>query len=66
MKKRIVLRNWVKVALLIILGIITVVVIAKLVYSSSNTFEKYAKMCDQEKGSICTYYEVRNYMLIND
>lgn len=63
MKKRIVLRKWVKVALLIILEIIAVVVIAKLVYNSSNNFEKYAKMCDQEKGSICTYYEVRNYMI---
>ncbi|HIT38242.1 MAG TPA: hypothetical protein IAB59_07195 [Candidatus Onthousia faecipullorum] len=66
MKKRMVLRNWVKVALLILLGIIAVFVIAKLVYNSSDNFEKYAKMCDQEKGSICSYYEVRNYMLIND
>ena len=40
MKKRIVLRNWVKVALLILLGIIAVVVIAKLVYNSSDNFEK--------------------------
>lgn len=58
-----ILRKWVKVTLLILLGIVAVVVIAKVVYNSSNTFEKYAKMCDQEKGSICSYYEVRNYMI---
>ena len=63
MKKRIVLRKWVKVALLVILVIITVIIIAKLVCNSSNTFDKYADMCDQEKGSICSYYEVRNYMI---
>lgn len=63
MKKRLRLRSWIKIVLLILLGVIAVVVIAKLVYNSSNNFEKYANMCDQEKGSICSYYEVRNYML---
>lgn len=63
MKKKLRLRNWIKVVLLVLLGVIAVVTIAKLVYNSSNNFEKYANMCDQEKGSICSYYEVRNYML---
>ena len=63
MKKRLRLRSWIKIVLLILLGVIAVVVIAKLVYNSSNNFEKYANMCDQEKGSICSYYDVRNYML---
>ncbi|HIS38526.1 MAG TPA: hypothetical protein IAB45_03345 [Candidatus Onthousia faecavium] len=63
MKKRIVLRNWVRVALLVILVIITGAIIAKLVCNCSNNFDKYADMCDQEKGSICSYYEVRNYMI---
>ena len=63
MKKKLRLRNWIKVVLLVLLVVIAVVTIAKLVYNSSNNFEKYANMCDQEKGSICSYYEVRNYML---
>lgn len=63
MKNKIVLRNWGKVALLIILVIVTVVIIANLINNSSESFDKYADMCDQETGSICSYYEVRNYMI---
>lgn len=57
------LRKGVKLTLLVILGIIIAIIFAILIRDSSSSFDNYATMCDQEKGSLCTYYEVRNYMI---
>lgn len=57
------IRKWIKLTLLILFGIIIAIFIANLIRNSSSSFDNYAAMCDQEKGTLCTYYEVRNYMI---
>ena len=57
------LRKRVRLTLLILFGIIIAIIIANLICDSSSSFDNYAAMCDREKGSLCTYYEVRNYMI---
>lgn len=59
-----VLKNWVKVALLISFWIVGTIVISKLVCASAVNFEDYANKCDKKKGSICSYYEVREHMFL--
>ena len=57
------LRKWVKIMIIVIVLISIVFILAHLLLNKNDDFIKYANMCDQNKGSICSYYEVRNYML---
>ena len=63
--KKLILREWVKYFILIVVMILISFLVSKFVISSDNDFEKQAKRCDKEKGSICSYYEVRQFMINN-
>lgn len=64
--KKLKLRKWVKVMIVIILSIITIFVLAHFILKSIMNFDIYAKKCDKEKGSICTYYEVQKFVKAGD
>lgn len=61
--KKLRLKKWVKILIVVIVLISIVFILTHLLLNKSDDFIKYANMCDQDKGSICSYYEVRNYML---
>ena len=61
--KKLRLRKWVKILIVVIVLISIVFILTHLLFNKSDDFIKHANMCDQDKGSICSYYEVRNYML---
>ncbi len=61
--KKLRLIKWVKILIVVIALISIVFILTHLLFNKSDDFIKYANMCDQDKGSICSYYEVRNYML---
>ena len=63
--KKLILREWVKYFILIVVMILISFLVSKFVISSDNDFEKQAKRCDKEKRSICSYYEVRQFMINN-
>ena len=49
---------------IVVIALISIVfILTHLFFFNCDDFIKYANMCDQDKGSICSYYEVRNYML---
>lgn len=61
--KKLIFKKWVKILIVVIALISIVFILTHLLFNKSDDFIKYANMCDQDKGSICSYYEVRNYML---
>ena len=61
--KKLRLRKWVKILIVVIALISIVFILTHLLFNKNDDFIEYANMCDQDKGSICSYYEVRNYML---
>lgn len=61
-KSKKVLRNWVKITLLILFWIVGAIVISKLVCTSTINFENYANECDREKETMCNYYEVQMFI----
>lgn len=63
MKKRLRLKSWVKDLMIIIVMIITFIFLAHLLCEKADDFEKWGKKCDEAKGGICSYTEVRNYMI---
>lgn len=61
--KKLRLRKWAKILIVVIALISIVFILTHFLCTKSDDFIKYANMCDQDKGSICSYYEVRNYMI---
>ena len=61
--KKLILKNCVKYFIFIVIMISISFIVSEFVVSSDNDFEKQAKRCDKEKGSICSYYEVRQFII---
>lgn len=53
--KKLRLKRWVKVVLVLIIGVICVKAI-------NNNMNDMYKQCDNAKGHTCSYYEARNYL----
>ena len=56
------LRKWVKVLIIAIVLISVILILTHLLLKKCDNFIKYADMCDSAKGSICSYYEVQNFI----
>lgn len=59
-KTKLRLRKWVKVTLAIILLFI---ILTLILMEGTREFNDVAKLCDQEKGYTCSYYEVKNFRI---
>ena len=64
--RRFKLRKWVKVVIAIILIVIIGMAFAHFILNRESDFDKFAKQCDQKEGRVCSYYEVRNYIIYGD
>lgn len=53
------LRKWVKITIIILIGL----GISLAILKGIENFNKYAKICDNEKGYTCSYYEVRQTII---
>lgn len=62
MKKRR-LKKWVKYLLLIILSIILGLLLGIILEKGISDFEDLSIKCNKEKGTTCSYYEIRQYSL---
>lgn len=63
MRKKRKLKTWVKVILTVLLTIIIGLILGFILKKGSNDFEELARQCDQDRGYICSYYEIRQYSL---
>ena len=63
MKKKLKLRKWVKVLLKYIIIVLIGLGIGIILLKGLENFNKYAKICDNEKGYTCSYYEVRQTII---
>ena len=62
--KKLKLRKWVKVLIIVIVLISVILILTHLLLKKRDNFIKYADMCDSAKGSICSYYEVQKFIKI--
>ncbi len=58
-KTKLKLKKRVKVTLVII----TTLIFTNLIMEGAKYFEKLANQCDEDKGYICSYYDIRQYSL---
>lgn len=61
--KKLRLKKWVKILIVVIALISIIFILTHLLFENNSDFIKYAKMCDQDKGYTCSYYEIREYMI---
>lgn len=56
-------KKLVKVILAIMIILFVSYILALMIESVATDFEEIAKQCDLEKGSTCSYYETRQYII---
>ena len=61
MKKKYVLKKWVKVVLGCLEGFAVLLVFILIGKFALNGYDKVAESCDAYKGHICSVYEVQQY-----
>lgn len=57
------LKKWVKVVIAIGIILLVSYILASMFESVMTDLEDSAKQCDLEKGSTCSYYETRQYII---
>lgn len=63
MQKKLKLKYWVKVTLIVALTIIIGLILGLIIKKGVDDFEELARQCDQDRGYTCSYYEIRQYSL---
>lgn len=61
--KHLKLKRWVKVLITALAIASIILILTHLFLLKKNDFIKVMNSCDQKKGSLCNYYEIRYYML---
>ena len=61
--KKLRLKKWVKDLLEFIIIIIIGLGLGLILLKGLDKFNKYAEVCDQEKGYTCNYYQVRKTII---
>ena len=58
-KKR--LKRWVRVAIKVIITLIILGILTIFIGKISSNYNDLAMQCDQEKGYVCSHYEINSY-----
>lgn len=57
------LKKWVRYTLYVLSIIVIGIVLALILKSGIDRFERIAQECDKDRGYTCSYYDVRQYSL---
>lgn len=66
MKKKLRIRRWVKNTIAIICFFAIVYLFTHFILNSIEKFDRVAQKCDESNGYVCSYYEVRQFLIDNE